>query len=43
MIHRLIALLGIIGTEKKTGRVVAIKKIRIGQFKLDGLDLSAIR
>lgn len=30
------------GTEKKTGRVVAIKKIRIGQFK-DGLDLSAIR
>ncbi|KAI9033324.1 kinase-like domain-containing protein [Hyaloraphidium curvatum] len=30
------------GTEKKTGRVVAIKKIRIGQFK-DGLDLSAVR
>ena len=28
--------------EKSTGRRVAIKKIKVGQFK-DGLDMSAIR
>jgi cyclin-dependent kinase 7 len=30
------------GTEKSSGRKVAIKKIKMGQFK-DGLDLTAIR
>jgi cyclin-dependent kinase 7 len=30
------------GTEVNTGRTVAIKKIKMGQFK-DGLDLTAIR
>ena len=31
-----------IGREASTGRKVAIKKIKVGQFK-DGLDMSAIR
>lgn len=31
-----------IGREATTGRKVAIKKIKVGQFK-DGLDMSAIR
>lgn len=31
-----------IGREADTGRQVAIKKIKVGQFK-DGLDMSAIR
>lgn len=31
-----------IGREVATGRKVAIKKIKVGQFK-DGLDMSAIR
>lgn len=31
-----------IGKEVATGRQVAIKKIKVGQFK-DGLDMSAIR
>lgn len=30
------------GREASTGRKVAIKKIKVGQFK-DGLDMSAIR
>lgn len=32
----------LIGREASTGRKVAIKKIKVGQFK-DGLDMSAIR
>ena len=31
-----------LGREASTGRKVAIKKIKVGQFK-DGLDMSAIR
>ena len=31
-----------IGHEASTGRQVAVKKIKVGQFK-DGLDMSAIR
>ncbi len=31
-----------VGREASTGRKVAIKKIKVGQFK-DGLDMSAIR
>jgi cyclin-dependent kinase 7 len=31
-----------VGREVKTNRKVAIKKIKVGQFK-DGLDMSAIR
>jgi cyclin-dependent kinase 7 len=30
------------GRERATGRKIAIKKIKVGQFK-DGLDMSAIR
>ena len=37
-----IFLINIIGREASTGRKVAIKKIKVGQFK-DGLDMSAIR
>ena len=33
---------GVLAREKSTGRRVAIKKIKVGQFK-DGLDMSAIR
>lgn len=33
---------GLTGREAATGRRVAIKKIKVGQFK-DGLDMSAIR
>lgn len=32
----------LLGREASTGRKVAIKKIKVGQFK-DGLDMSAIR
>ena len=32
----------LLGREASTGRQVAIKKIKVGQFK-DGLDMSAIR
>jgi len=31
-----------LGREASTGRKVAVKKIKVGQFK-DGLDMSAIR
>ena len=37
-----VVLINIIGREASTGRKVAIKKIKVGQFK-DGLDMSAIR
>jgi serine/threonine protein kinase len=33
---------GLVGREAQSGRKVAIKKIKVGQFK-DGLDMSAIR
>ena len=32
----------LLGRERSTGRKIAIKKIKVGQFK-DGLDMSAIR
>src|SRR5882757_9358780 len=32
----------LVGREASTGRKVAIKKIKVGQFK-DGLDMSAVR
>ena len=32
----------LVGREASTGRKVAIKKLKVGQFK-DGLDMSAIR
>lgn len=35
-------LVSLVGREASTGRKVAIKKIKVGQFK-DGLDMSAIR
>jgi cyclin-dependent kinase 7 len=37
-----VVLIYVIGREASTGRKVAIKKIKVGQFK-DGLDMSAIR
>lgn len=40
--HFLIVSFSATGREVSTGRKIAIKKIKVGQFK-DGLDMSAIR